>query len=158
MSSECRLCHRPNPDVKVDLLRVKRLPPGQREGAYRWAHIPCEYCQSCFYRVERAQTVQSLVRALMVGLPMAWLMFGAALLYGFWYTDPATVSLEMHMLFAGSSLAGFIGIPYGLCRLVEQEWFQAWYTATPEPRVKPSTDERSADTLAAEPERSLTSV
>jgi hypothetical protein len=50
------------------------------------------------------------------------------------FSDPATMPLETHLLFAVSSLAGFVLIPYGISELIKQPWFQAIYVATPEPQ------------------------
>lgn len=39
-------------------------------------------------------------------------MFGDALLYGVVFSDPATMPIETHLLFAVNSLADFVLIPY----------------------------------------------
>ena len=140
MSSSCLLCHQPTPDVHVDLLRVTRPPLGSREGAWRWTYDRHHYCQSCYGKAVRAQTVQQLVKLLIVLLPMAWFMFGGVLLYGVLFSDPATMPLETHLLFAVSSLAGFVLIPYWISEVVKQPWFQALYVATPEPHISPLPD------------------
>ena len=133
-SLSCLMCHQHRPDVHVDLLRVMRPPLGSREGAWRWSYDRHHYCQSCYRKAVRAQTVQQLVKFFMVLLPMAWFMFGGVLLYGVVFSNPATMPLETHLLFAVSSLAGFVLIPYGISELIKQPWFQAIYVATPEPQ------------------------
>jgi hypothetical protein len=119
-SLSCLLCHQPRPDVHVDLLRVMRPPLGSREGAWRWTYDRHHYCQSCYRKAVRAQTVQQLVTFFMILLPMAWFMFGGVLLYGVVCSNPATMPLETHLLFAVSSLAGFVLIPYWISKLVKQ--------------------------------------
>ena len=49
-------------------------------------------------------------------------------------SGPAMMPLEVHLLFAVSSLAGFVLIPYWISELVKQSWFQAIYVATPDPQ------------------------
>jgi hypothetical protein len=84
--------------------------------------------------------VQQLVTFFMVLLPMAWFMFGGALLYGVLSSNPATMPLESHLLFAVSSLAGFVLIPYWISEVVKRPWFQALDAATPDPHSNPSPD------------------
>ena len=140
MSSSCLLCHQHSPDVHVDLLRVTRPPLGSREGALSWTYDRRHYCKSCYRKAVQAQAVQQLVKLAMVLLPMAWFMFGGVLLYGVLFSNPATMPIETHLLFAVSSLAGFVLIPYWISELIKQPWFQAIYVATPEPHIKPSPD------------------
>jgi len=61
-------------------------------------------------------------------------MFGDALLYGVVFSDPATMPIETHLLFAVNSLADFVLIPYRISELVKQPRFQALYGATPAPQ------------------------
>ncbi|ETX02579.1 MAG: hypothetical protein ETSY1_03060 [Candidatus Entotheonella factor] len=112
----CVQCHQARAEVDISLLRIQHPASPFGPEAPQWTLSRQHYCAACYRQAEHDQNQRELAKLLMALLPMVWLGFSGALIYGCLYPSPATAPVEAHLFFFGTSLAAFYAIPATIYR------------------------------------------